>query len=169
MDELLEQFLIEARELTQQAIDDLLALERDPSDGARIDSAFRAVHTLKGSVALFGFPAMGQALHVAEDLLGLIRAGDVAADRPVIDALLDCITCGDTWIEAIATTGGLPQSAADESRRLQAALKAPMARDDGPAPNTSNARGDRRGRGARRKPSPRRAALHAKRGLLFPR
>ena len=134
MDELLEQFLIEARELTQQAIDDLLALERDPRDAARIDSAFRAVHTLKGSVALFGFAAMGQVLHVAEDLLGLIRAGDVAADRPVIDALLACITCSDTWVEAIATTGGLPQSATDESLRLQVALKAPMARDDGPDP-----------------------------------
>jgi two-component system chemotaxis sensor kinase CheA len=134
MDDLLEQFLIESRELTQQATDDLLALERDPRDAARIDSAFRAVHTLKGSVALFGFAAMGQALHVAEDLLGLIRAGDVAADRPVIDALLDCITCSDIWIEAIATTGGLPPSATDESRRLQAALQAPMANGESAAP-----------------------------------
>ena len=53
MDELLEQFLIEGRDLVQQASDDLLALERDPLNASRIDSAFRAVHTLKGSAALF--------------------------------------------------------------------------------------------------------------------
>ncbi len=49
MDELLEQFLIEGKEFTQQANDDLMALERDPTSSARIDSAFRAIHTLKGS------------------------------------------------------------------------------------------------------------------------
>ncbi|WP_158809483.1 chemotaxis protein CheA [Beijerinckia sp. L45] len=129
MDELLEQFLIEGRELTQQASDDLLALERDPSDAARIDSVFRAVHTLKGSVGLFHFAAMGAVLHVAEDLLGQVRNGHFVADRPVIDALLDCISCSETWIEAIAAAGSLPQGADEDSRRLQSALKATMARD----------------------------------------
>ncbi len=67
MDELLEQFLIEGRELVQVAGDDLLALERDPGDAARIDSAFRAVHTLKGSAGLFAFAPMTRTLHAAED------------------------------------------------------------------------------------------------------
>lgn len=135
MDELLDQFLIEARELTQQASDDLLALERDPADAARIDSAFRAVHTLKGSVGLFDFQAMGQVLHVAEDLLGHVRTGDIIATRAVIDTLLDCIACSETWIEAISATGGLPQGADDESRRLQIALRATMAPGNDLAPD----------------------------------
>ena len=57
MDELLEQFLIERRELVQQAADDLIALETEPGARALIDGAFRAIHTLKGSTALFDFGA----------------------------------------------------------------------------------------------------------------
>ncbi len=48
MDELLQQFLIESRELVDQATDDLLMLEKTPSDVERFDNAFRAFHTLKG-------------------------------------------------------------------------------------------------------------------------
>ena len=36
MDELAEQFLLEGRELVQQATEDLLALERAPGDAARL-------------------------------------------------------------------------------------------------------------------------------------
>jgi two-component system chemotaxis sensor kinase CheA len=49
MNEFLEAFLQEARELVEQASGDLLALERRHDDRGRIDSAFRAFHTLKGA------------------------------------------------------------------------------------------------------------------------
>ena len=52
MNEFLEQFLLEAREQVQEATTDLLALEADPADGDRLDSAFRAIHTLKGGAGI---------------------------------------------------------------------------------------------------------------------
>ena len=61
----------------------------DHFDAARLDNAFRAIHTLKGSVALFDFAPMGVALHAAEDLLGDIRRKNVVAGRDMIDALLE--------------------------------------------------------------------------------
>ncbi len=79
MEDLLEEFLIEGRELVQAAGDDLLALERAPGDAARLDGAFRAVHTLKGGAALFADLApMVRALHAAEDLLGALQGGTAA-------------------------------------------------------------------------------------------
>ncbi len=66
MDEFLEQFLIESRELVEQAIDDLLALEKAPRDKERFDNAFRAFHTLKGGAGIVEFAAMAEALHCAE-------------------------------------------------------------------------------------------------------
>ncbi len=123
-DELLEQFLIEGRELVEQASNDLIALERDPSDAARLDTVFRAVHTLKGSVALFDFAPMGTALHAAEDLLGALRSSKAVADPVMFDALLETIDASERWIESIASTGKLPASAAQEGPRLAAALKA---------------------------------------------
>jgi len=66
MDEFLEQFLIESRELVDQATDDLLALEKAPADVERFDDAFRAFHTLKGGAGIVEFAAMQEALHCAE-------------------------------------------------------------------------------------------------------
>lgn len=122
MDDLLEQFLIEGRELVAQASDDLIALERSPSDWARLDSLFRAVHTLKGSVALFDFAPMGAVLHAAEDLLAELRSHKSEADRSVIDALLACIDANERWIEDIARSGRLPAGAEQEGRSLTQTL-----------------------------------------------
>ena len=85
MDDLLAQFVIEAAELTQQAAEDLLALDREPGNRARLDSAFRAIHTLKGSVGLFDLAPMQGALHSAEDVLGLAIKDNVELDPTRID------------------------------------------------------------------------------------
>ena len=55
-DELLEQFLVEGRELLDRGAVDLAGLARDGSDPEALDGLFRAVHTLKGSAALFDVP-----------------------------------------------------------------------------------------------------------------
>ena len=126
MDELLDQFLIEGREQVQQATDDLLALERHPGDAARIDSVFRAIHTLKGSAGLFDLVPMSTAMHAAEDLIGALREGRLVADRATTDALLACVGATEEWIDALARTGALPPSADARGRNLVAALRAPL-------------------------------------------
>ena len=137
MDELIEQFLIEARELVQQASDDLMALEHRPADTARIDSAFRAVHTLKGSVGFFDFGPMGELLHSAEDLLGAVRGERLAATKAIIDVLLGCIGASDGWIDAIERTGALPPDADTISRALRAAIRPHLGAGDETAAATA--------------------------------
>jgi two-component system chemotaxis sensor kinase CheA len=131
MDDLLQHFIVEARELIQQATDDLLALERDPDGTARVDSAFRAVHTLKGSVGLFDFAPMGLALHAAEDLLGVLRTGQGRVHGEVIDSLLECIGQTERWVGAIEQTSQLPPDAAEDGYRLARHLRSQL--DDGSA------------------------------------
>ena len=69
MNALHEQFVAEARELIQQANDDLIAAEREGFSEERIDRVFRVFHTLKGSAAVVDLPAMGLVMHAAEDVL----------------------------------------------------------------------------------------------------
>jgi two-component system, chemotaxis family, sensor kinase CheA len=69
MNEFVEQFLLESRDLVAQATDDLLALEGKPDDRDRLDSVFRAFHTLKGAAGIVDFAAMARTLHAAEDIL----------------------------------------------------------------------------------------------------
>lgn len=105
MNEFLEQFLVESRELVAQATDDLLALEERPDDGERLDSAFRGFHTLKGAAGIMDFDPMSRALHAAEDVLSSARAGAIRVTPGLVG---DCLTCLDQvvqWLDAWEATG----------------------------------------------------------------
>ena len=110
MNEFLEQFLVEARELAEQATSELLALEKAPTNKERLDSAFRAFHTLKGGAGIVDFAAMSRTVHAAEDALSTVRAGE----RPLSEDLIgDCLSCVDQvvqWLDEIQSTGDLPVS-----------------------------------------------------------
>ncbi len=111
MNEFIEQFLIECRELVQQATDDLLTLEGRPDDKERLDGAFRAFHTLKGAAGIVDFDAMGRALHAAEDVLAEVRSGGEVVTAELIG---DCLTCLDQvlqWLDAMEVDGELPAGA----------------------------------------------------------
>jgi two-component system chemotaxis sensor kinase CheA len=111
MNEFLEQFVIEARELVSQGNDDLLALEESPADRERLDGAFRAFHTLKGAAGIVDFPAMAKALHAAEDGLSAVRSGSAAVTPPLIDLCLACLDQVAAWIDQTQARGDVPDDA----------------------------------------------------------
>lgn len=120
MNEFVEQFLIECRELVDQASDDLLALEDNPADRERLDGAFRAFHTLKGAAGIVDFTAMGLALHAAEGVMSRVRAGS----EPVTAGLIsDCLTCLDQvvqWLDVMQVTGEPPADAGAAAEAIAA-------------------------------------------------
>lgn len=115
MNEFLEQFLIEAKELVTQATDDLLALESRPDDQDQLDSAFRAFHTLKGAAGIIEFAPMGRALHAAEDLLSRARTSEVRLDPSRIGECLTVLDQVVQWLDVIEGTGELPEHAGPEA------------------------------------------------------
>lgn len=118
MNEFLEQFLIECRELVEQGTADLLALEQTPDDRERLDSAFRAFHTLKGAAGIVEFAAMGRLLHAAEDVLSSVRSGDFPV---TVDLISHCLTSLDQivqWLDAMEATGDPPADAEAGADRL---------------------------------------------------
>jgi len=123
MDELMAQFRIEARELVQQSSEDLIALEREPSDRSRLESVFRSIHTLKGSVGLFDFQALHQVLHCAEDLLSGARDGSIDVDLSLIDPLLAVVDWIDGIIDPIAETARLSEQQVIVANSLLGALQ----------------------------------------------
>jgi two-component system chemotaxis sensor kinase CheA len=126
MNEFIEQFLIECRELIEQATADLLALEERPDDRERLDGAFRAFHTLKGAAGIVDFDAMGLALHAVEDVLSRVRSGA----EPVTAGLIsDCLTSLDQvvqWLDAMEVSGEPPA----EAQRAADAIIARFAASD---------------------------------------
>jgi two-component system, chemotaxis family, sensor kinase CheA len=128
MNEFVEQFLVEGRELVTQGNDDLLALEERPDDKEHLDGAFRALHTLKGAAGIVDFVAMGRALHAAEDGLAAVRSSGVPVTPPLIDLCLACLDQVSAWIDQMQITGEIPADAdakADDLVRRFSSLGAP--------------------------------------------
>ena len=118
MNEFVEQFLIEGRELVAQGNDDLLALEEHPDDRERLDGAFRGFHTLKGAAGIVDFVAMSRALHAAEDLLSAVRSKSAPVTPALITLCLACLDQVGVWIDRMRSTGEVPAGADDEADDL---------------------------------------------------
>lgn len=105
MDELMDQFVVEARERLQAAFDDLLVLEVEPENAERVNGVFRAIHTLKGSVALFDLPVLHSVLHRAENNLEAVRSGVRILDGKQIDDIIVVLEWVSTCIDEFERDG----------------------------------------------------------------
>lgn len=88
-------FLEEAQELLERTEAALLELEKHPQDQELVNEVFRALHTIKGSGAMFGFKEVSEFTHSVENLFDEVRKGKVAVDPVIIDIGLrsaDCIS-----------------------------------------------------------------------------
>lgn len=136
MDELLEQFVIETRELVDQAYEGLLGLEQEPDSQAFFDDTFRAFHTLKGGAGIVGFGAMETLMHRAESVLAEARTASTPLSRTEIADCFVCLDQVEAWLDAIETTGALPPEggpAALESRFERAAESSREAAAESPS------------------------------------
>ncbi|MEO1657493.1 MAG: chemotaxis protein CheA [Pseudomonadota bacterium] len=72
--ELRETFFLECDELLEQLESDLMELEAGSEDLELINSAFRAVHSIKGGAGAFGMTAITETAHVFETLMDHLRS-----------------------------------------------------------------------------------------------
>jgi two-component system chemotaxis sensor kinase CheA len=82
-------FRQEARELLDQLEEGLLDLEQNPDNSDLINSTFRALHTIKGSGAMFGFTAVAAFVHEFETAFDQVRKGQTPATPELIAVALD--------------------------------------------------------------------------------
>ncbi len=82
-------FRQEARELLDQLEQGLLDLERTPEDTELINTVFRALHTIKGSGAMFGFLEVAAFVHEFETAFDSVRKGKTSATSALIAIALD--------------------------------------------------------------------------------
>jgi two-component system chemotaxis sensor kinase CheA len=103
MDELTREFLIESQEGLDRMERCLTDLEARPHDAALLGDIFRSVHTIKGTTGFLGFKRLEELAHCGENLLGLLRDGKLAADRPIITGLLQLLDGLRSILKSIET------------------------------------------------------------------
>ncbi|MDD2319860.1 MAG: chemotaxis protein CheA [Geobacteraceae bacterium] len=81
-------FREEAFELLTELENALLELEENPHDQDLLGRSFRAMHTIKGSGAMFGYTAIAEFTHDIETVFDQIRNGSTNINRELIDKTL---------------------------------------------------------------------------------
>ena len=84
-------FMDECQEHLQSLNSALLELEGDPGNMEILNSIFRSAHTVKGASATMGFNKMASVTHAMEDILGLLRRGDLEVTPEIINLLFDSV------------------------------------------------------------------------------
>jgi len=112
LDQALQTYIAEARELLQDMEDSLLRLENDPHDEDMIGAIFRAAHTIKGSAGLFGLDPIVKFTHIVEDVLDRVRDGDVAIEADLVAVLLESCDHMLELVNIVAEQGGQLDDAA---------------------------------------------------------
>ena len=83
-----EAYRAEAYELLAELETSLLALEEDPGDMELIGRVFRALHTIKGSGAMFGFDDIAAFTHDVETVFDLVRNEKLGVTKMLVDLAL---------------------------------------------------------------------------------
>jgi len=111
--ELLNVFLIEARELLESLGEQLVDLEASPNDTELLNAVFRAFHTVKGGAGFLGLNPMVELCHRGEDLLNEARNGTIVLNAAFMDALLESLDLLNDMMRA--ADGGVPIEPAPRS------------------------------------------------------
>jgi two-component system chemotaxis sensor kinase CheA len=83
-----EAYREEAYELLAELETSLLALEEAPDDVELIGRVFRALHTIKGSGAMFGFDDIAAFTHEVETVFDQVRNGKMIVTKALVDLTL---------------------------------------------------------------------------------
>lgn len=102
LDDALQTFILESRELLEDMEAALLAVEQADAKDELINAIFRAAHTIKGSSGLFGLDHIVAFTHVVENVLDQVRAGKLGIADKLVVVLLSCCDHIGQMVEALA-------------------------------------------------------------------
>ncbi|HET8655395.1 MAG TPA: hybrid sensor histidine kinase/response regulator [Longimicrobiaceae bacterium] len=91
MDDLLRDFLTESNENLLRLDQEVVELEKNPGDLELLKSIFRTIHTIKGTCGFLDLVRLESVAHSAENVLGLLRDGELAVTPEVISDVLAAV------------------------------------------------------------------------------
>jgi two-component system chemotaxis sensor kinase CheA len=102
LDQALQTFIVESRELLDDMENALLAVEQAEEKDEMVNAIFRAAHTIKGSSGLFGLDHIVAFTHVVESVLDQVRAGRLKIADQLVVLMLSCCDHIGALVEAVA-------------------------------------------------------------------
>ncbi len=132
-DEILQDFLVEAREILDLLSEQLIELEQSPQDEELLNAIFRGFHTVKGGAGFLALDSLVAICHISEDVFDVLRRGDRVADESLMDTILRALDVINNMFERIIL-GEDPEPASPALIAEIAAFKLPASASSEAAP-----------------------------------
>ncbi|WQY10611.1 chemotaxis histidine kinase/response regulator CheAY2 [Helicobacter pylori] len=121
LQEIMEDFLVEAFEMNEQLDQDLVELEHNPEDLDLLNRIFRVAHTIKGSSSFLNLNILTHLTHNMEDVLNRARKGEIKITPDIMDVVLRSIDLMKTLLVTIRDTGSDTNN--DKENEIEEAVK----------------------------------------------
>jgi two-component system chemotaxis sensor kinase CheA len=102
MEELLQDFLLEAGELLSQVDNKLVDLEKRPEDRELLNDIFRGFHTIKGGAGFLNAENLVNLCHRTENLFDKLRNGELHLSAELMDIILAATASVRTMFGALS-------------------------------------------------------------------
>ena len=89
MEDLLQDFLVEAGDLLSGVDNKLVDLEKTPHERGLLNEIFRGFHTIKGGAGFLNAKELVTLCHLTENLFDRLRNGELEVTRAIMDAIMD--------------------------------------------------------------------------------
>ena len=88
MEDLLQDFLVEATDLLSGVDNKLVDLEKNPADRGLLNDIFRGFHTIKGGAGFLNATELVTLCHLTENLFDKLRNGEMEVNNEAMDVIL---------------------------------------------------------------------------------
>ena len=88
MEDLLQDFLIEATDLLSSVDNKLVDLEKNPQDHGLLNDIFRGFHTIKGGAGFLNAAELVTLCHLTENLFDKLRIGELTLTKEIMDSIM---------------------------------------------------------------------------------
>lgn len=105
MSQYLEMFIEESKEHLQACNQNLLDLEKSPTDLRIVNEIFRSAHTLKGMSATMGYEDLADLTHKMENVLDAIRNEKIKVNTEILDVVFKAVDHLEAMVMDIASGG----------------------------------------------------------------
>ncbi|MCV2219085.1 chemotaxis protein CheA [Thauera sp. Sel9] len=122
MEDLLQDFLIEAGDLLSGVDNKLVDLERSPEDRSLLNDIFRGFHTIKGGAGFLNAAELVNLCHLTENLFDKLRNGELSITPEAMDVILAATSAVREMFGFLESGTQPPPADPDLMARLKAAL-----------------------------------------------
>ncbi|MCB1893851.1 MAG: chemotaxis protein CheA [Rhodocyclaceae bacterium] len=139
MEDLLQDFLVEAGDLLSGVDNKLVDLERAPDDRGLLNDIFRGFHTIKGGAGFLNAAELVTLCHLTENLFDKLRNGELDVSPEIMDVILAATGSVRDMFGYLEGATQPPPADPDLIARLKAALSGEL---EGVAPSAQKSVGE---------------------------